>query len=65
VKKLKKLIVEWINYFGIADIGRIAKKLDKWLRRRIRMCFCKQWKKIKTKHDNLVSLGIPNSQAWE
>jgi hypothetical protein len=29
------------------------------------MCFWKQWKKIKTKHKNLVKLGIPNSKAWE
>ena len=29
------------------------------------MCYWKQWKKIKTKHDNLVKLGIENSKAWE
>ena len=25
----------------------------------------KQWKKIKTKRDNLVKLGIENYKAWE
>ena len=40
-------------------------KLDEWLRRRIRMCIWKQWKKIKTRHDNLVRMGIENSKAWE
>ncbi|EYE87500.1 hypothetical protein Q428_12905 [Fervidicella metallireducens AeB] len=43
----------------------ILRTFDKWLRRRIRVCFWKQWKKIKTKHDNLVKLGIENSKAWE
>jgi len=63
--KLKQLITGWINYFGIADMRELVKLLDEWLRRRIRMCYWKQWKKIKTKHDNLVRLGIDNAQAWE
>lgn len=63
--KLKQAIVGWVNYFAIADMRNILKTLDEWLRRRIRMCFWKQWKKIKTKHDNLVRLGIPNNKAWE
>ncbi|MCJ7507870.1 MAG: group II intron reverse transcriptase/maturase [candidate division Zixibacteria bacterium] len=63
--KLKKLITGWINYFGIADMRELVKSLDEWLRRRIRMCYWKQWKKIKTRHDNLVKLGIDNFKAWE
>ncbi|MCK5630430.1 MAG: group II intron reverse transcriptase/maturase, partial [Nanoarchaeota archaeon] len=63
--KLKQAIIGWVNYFSIADMGRIVKLLDEWLRRRIRMCFWKQWKKIKTKHDNLVRLGIRGTKAWE
>jgi len=63
--KLKKLITGWVNYFGIADMRELVKSLDEWLRRRIRMCYWKQWKKIKTKQDNLVKLGIDNFKAWE
>jgi RNA-directed DNA polymerase len=63
--KLKQAITGWVNYFSIADMGSLARALDKWLRRRIRMCLWKQWKKIRTKHDNLVRLGIGNSKAWE
>jgi RNA-directed DNA polymerase len=63
--KLKQAITGWVNYFSLADMGRLVKSLDEWLRRRIRMCFWKQWKKIKTKHDNLVKLGIAKSKAWE
>lgn len=29
------------------------------------MCHWKQWKKIKTRHDNLVKLGIDNRKVWE
>ena len=63
--KLKQAITGWVNYFSLADMGSLAKSLDGWLRRRIRMCFWKQWKKIKTRHDNLLRLGIRNTKAWE
>lgn len=63
--QLNRLIVGWVNYFGLADMRWKAKSLDEWIRRRIRMCFWKQWKKIKTKHDNLVRLGIADGKAWE
>ncbi len=63
--KLKTLITGWVNYFGIAYMKEIVKSLDEWLRRRIRMCYWKQWKKIKTRHDNLIKMGIENSKAWE
>lgn len=39
--------------------------LNEWIRRRIHQIFWKQWKKIKTKHDNLVRLGIGNKKAWK
>lgn len=63
--KLKQVIVGWVNYFKIANMSKIVQILDKWIRRRIRMCYWKQWKRIKTKHDNLVKLGIDNYKAWE
>jgi len=63
--KLRQLIIGWINYFGIADMVRLVKSLDEWIRRRIRMCFWKQWKKIKTKYDNLRKLGATKEKAWE
>ena len=63
--KLRQLITEWVSYFGIADMKGVTKTLDKWTRRRIRMCYWKQWKKIKTKHVNLVKLGIDKYKAWE
>ena len=65
MQKLKQCVIGWINYFGIADISKLTKELDEWTRRRIRMCYWKQWKKIKTKHDNLLKLGVRNLKAWE
>ena len=63
--KLRQVIVGWVNYFKLADMKSTLKTLDEWLRRRIRLCYWKQWKKIKTKHDNLKRLGIDGYKAWE
>jgi len=59
--ELNDVIIGWVNYFRLADMKSLAKQLDEWLRRRIRMCYWKQWKRIKHRHDNLVKLGVENS----
>ena len=43
----------------------LMQKLDEWLRRRIRMCYWKQWKRIRTKFRNLQKLGATKQKAWE
>lgn len=65
IHRLNQITTGWVNYFGLADAKGRMKSLDKWIRRRLRACYWKQWKKIKTKHDNLVKLGTDNSKAWE
>ena len=65
IERLSRFITGWVNYFRLADMRRIANELDGWIRRRIRMCFWKQWKKIKARHDNLVRLGLGQLKAWE
>lgn len=67
-ERLGKLMVMgrgWVNYFGIADAQSIMENLDGWTRRRLRACLWKQWKRIGTKHDNLIKLGVNDSKAWE
>ena len=63
--RLKQAITGWINYFGIADMKSITQELDEWLRRRIRMCIWKQWKKIRTKMRNLIKLGVDKAKAYQ
>ena len=65
ILKLKQIITGWVNYFKIANMKAFLKEMDEWLRRRIRMCYWKRWKKIKTKHENLIKLGIDKNKAWE
>jgi len=65
IKKLNQITVGWVNYFSIANAKSIMQKLDEWIRRRLRMCIWKQWKKPKTKTKNLISLGVPKHKAYE
>lgn len=64
-EKLKKYIHGWVNYFKIADIKSLLKKVDEWMRRRIRMIYWKQWKRVKTRFENLQYYGIDKQKAWE
>jgi RNA-directed DNA polymerase len=57
--------IGWVNYFGIADMKKLAGELDEWIRRRLRMCIWKQWHRVKTRHAELVKLGAENQKAWE
>ena len=53
----------WIGYFRLADTKSVVEDLDGWIRRRLRMCVLKQWKRSKTKYRNLVGLGIEPEEA--
>jgi RNA-directed DNA polymerase len=64
-RKLNYLLTGWCNYFRIADMKTLAETLDAWIRRRIRMCYWKQWKTLSTKWAELVKLGIQKHKAWE
>ena len=65
IKALNYLIIGWVTYFGLADMKGRVKELDEWIRRRLRMCIWKQWRRIRTRHDKLVQLGVENAKAWE
>jgi RNA-directed DNA polymerase len=57
LKKLAQYIRGWMNYYGISEYYRPIPEIDHWLRRRIRMCYWKQWRYARTKIRNLLRLG--------
>jgi RNA-directed DNA polymerase len=63
LKKLKEYVSGWMNYYGISQYYSGVQNLDEWLRRRIRMCFWKQWRHGKTKYRKLTELGVPQNFA--
>ena len=57
LEKLAQYLRGWMNYFGISEYYRPLPEIDHWLRRRIRMCYWKQWRYARTKVRNLLKLG--------
>lgn len=62
-RELKQYVVGWTNYFKLADMKKLLKSTDEWLRRRLRMFIWKRWKKIKTRYRRLRQLGYNHSNA--
>ena len=47
----------WMGYFGISEPYRDIPEIDGWIRRRVRMCYWKQWRRCRTKIRELLRLG--------
>jgi group II intron reverse transcriptase/maturase len=62
MRNVKVYMTGWLGYFGIASIKSTMQDWNGWLRRRIRMYIWKQWKKPKTKVQNLIKLGM---EPWK
>jgi RNA-directed DNA polymerase len=56
--KLGQYVRGWTAYFGISQYYRPVPELDDWIRRRIRMCYWKQWRWVRTKIKHLLALGV-------
>ena len=63
-QKLEEYIRGWVGYYHLANMKQLLLETDKWLRRRIRMCIWKSWKRVKTRIANLVRCGIDKCQAY-
>ena len=64
IQRINLLIRGWINYFKLASIQAKLKKLEEWLRNRLRYCIWHDWKKPDRKRKNLIRLGINQGQAY-
>jgi len=61
--ELRHYLRGWIGYFGLAATKGIFASLDKWIRRRVRMCVWKQWRLPRTSIRKLKPLGVPHDLA--
>jgi len=65
IEKLNQYLIGWCGYFALADTKSVFTMLDSWIRRRLRMCLWKNWKRPKTRIRNLIRLGISKHKAFE
>jgi RNA-directed DNA polymerase len=62
--ELRRYFQGWVGYFRLVPIKSFFSDLDKWVRRRLRMCIWKQWKTGRTRAANLMKLGIAEHEAF-
>ncbi len=53
----------FINYFKLANMAEFLTKLEKWIKRKLRVIVWKHWKKIRTRFRKLVGMGLSIEQA--
>ena len=53
----------WINYYGLSNYYRPLPELDRWIRRRVRMCYWKQWGRARRRIAMLIKLGVSRRNA--
>ncbi len=58
LKKLAEYIRGWMNYYGISEEYKPIPDIDGWIRRRVRLCYWKQWRYCRTKIRELLKLGV-------
>lgn len=65
IQEINEVTTGWINFFGIGFMKGYIKRINQWLKRRIRVIIWKRWKSIRTRYNSLIKLGIPESKSWE
>jgi hypothetical protein len=64
IEELNRYIMGWTGYFHIASAKNHCESLDQWIRRRLRMCLWKQWKRVRTRYRELRALGVPEFAVY-
>ena len=64
ILKLKQVYRDWLNHFRLGSIQIKLKKIDEWLRNRLRYCIWHDWKRPERKRKNLIRLGVSNGKAY-
>jgi len=63
LSELRRYIRGWMGYFGLANQLKLFASLDGWIRRRVRQCYWKQWRRPQRRRQMLIRLGVPRRQA--
>ena len=62
-RELRQYFQGWVGYFCVVPIKSFFTGLDMWVRRRIRSCYWKQWRRPRTRIANLKRLGVGKHAA--
>ncbi|ATY84584.1 group II intron reverse transcriptase/maturase [Kyrpidia spormannii] len=59
IRRLNTYLGGWMGYFALAETPSTFEEIEGWIRRRLRMCLWKQWKRVRTRYRELRALGLP------
>jgi RNA-directed DNA polymerase len=74
IEKLRPYLLGWKAYFGLAQTPKVWRRLDEWMRHRMRAIQLKHWRRGTTIYRELLALGAPvavarqiaaNSRRWQ
>jgi RNA-directed DNA polymerase len=60
---LKRLLVGWRSYFRIAETPEVFRKLDGWIRCRLRALIWRRWKTCAKRRSELLKRGVNRNAA--
>jgi len=63
IRELNQYIRGWMPYYKRGLSQALKRKLNRWIIRRLKAYMLKQWRKPKTKIQNLVRLGLERKEA--
>lgn len=63
ITELRMYLVGWKNYFQLADTPGVFRRLDEWIRHRLRAAQLHQWKRGRTVYRELRTRGTPHDVA--
>ena len=63
VEDLSRYLVGWRGYFGFCETPSVLRRLDRWIRRRLRCIAWKQWKRGRTRFAELRRRGVGRDLA--
>ena len=63
IERLRPYLLGWKAYFGLAQTPGIWRRLDEWLRHRLRAIQLRQWRRGSTIYRELINLGATEPVA--
>jgi len=61
--RLKRYVQGWMAHYGCGLKFDDAVKFDGWIRRRLRMCYWKQWRRPRRRIRELIKMGVSKRDA--
>jgi RNA-directed DNA polymerase len=63
VRELTPILRGWGHYFRLSDVEGVFEELDEWIRRRLRVLLWRQWKRPRTRLNELHKRGLDEARA--